>query len=362
MKERTKPAKFRWVWLAALSFQAAAGCARTASFVHCKPAQANIERVRRLAVLDVEGTRHMGPAATQALLDQLREGQIFELVGQAELERYAAAPILHQDGSHNLDVALDAANRLGIDAVLVSRLRFQESNGVSYGSVTFRIGDPEVAAVIRYELWDASSGTLLDRNQIASEVYDGELSQSAHGPSSEAKVLERLARQCAASAARELVPHESTVEVSLASAVWGPAAGEIREGNGFAQDGDWAQARRHWQTALERDPSNTAALYNLGLACEANREYERAVGYYEAALAQEDREVVRKSLERAQVAAAETHAFVAQRSPLRHAQNLAPPARALGPSGGQLTAGEVRPPIATSHWPALDRPARQTEP
>ena len=75
-----------------------------------------------------------------------------------------------------------------------------------------------------------------------------------------------------------------------ASAGSGAGSEHIQRGNGLARRGDWRAAQSAWQAALAANPNDDAALYNLGLACEAQRDYRKAAGHYYSAQRRNDSE------------------------------------------------------------------------
>jgi hypothetical protein len=289
--------------------------------------------MRSLAILDVRATLGLGEFASETLLTSLQQTGYYEIVGQSLLQKYSTEPVQLQDGTPNIEVALGAARQLGVDGLLVTSLRIKETSGKDYGTVVFRLGDPEILAAAKYELYDVRSGSLVDRNQVASETYHGELRKSSHGADSEARVLQQLVRGAAEQLSHELAPHESPVEVRLASAMWGAAATEIREGTQKAQQGDWPAAIVHWNNALAKDPENAAAQYNLGVAHEALYDFVRSMEHYEAALAKSEEPLYRDALERVRQSADHFRLARAQQA---FPQGPAPPARYvnLPPGGG----------------------------
>jgi tetratricopeptide (TPR) repeat protein len=74
------------------------------------------------------------------------------------------------------------------------------------------------------------------------------------------------------------------VAVTLAGGGWAKAGSEVRHGNKQAATGDWPEAARHWERALEHDPACHAAMHNLALAREAADDYQQARQLLERAI------------------------------------------------------------------------------
>jgi hypothetical protein len=289
--------------------------------------------MRSLAVLDVRATLDLGEFASESLSSCLQQTAHYELARESLLQEYSEIPLRRQDGSPDTKAALTAARRMGVDGLLVASLRIKEANGKDYGTVVFRLGDPEILAVAKYELYDVRSGSLVDRNQINSDPYQGELRKTGKGVDSEARVLQHLVREAAEKLSHELAPHESPIEVRLASAMWGAAATEIREGAKKARQGDWSAAATHWNNALREDPENAAALYNLGVAHEALHDFARSMQHYQAALEKSDEPLYRDALERVRQSADHFQLAQAQRA---YQPVTVPPARYVNlPTAGE---------------------------
>jgi tetratricopeptide (TPR) repeat protein len=143
-----------------------------------------------------------------------------------------------------------------------------------------------------YVLIDTNSSRVVGQNLVKSDFYRGEL-ESGRGPRSESTVFARLARQVGERVAGELAPHETVVEVTLA-----PGGGDVRDGIAAAKEGDWQKAKQHWSAAVQADTEDHAALYNLGLACEATGDLPGARHCYETALKLKDKGTYQRTLDR----------------------------------------------------------------
>jgi len=258
--------------------------------------------LRRLAVLQRGGKREEAAEAYAAVVASLQQSGAYQVVELEQLERFAPAQLLMSDGSVNMPVAMEAARRMHLDGLLTLEIRFVEPDGSMYGTKTFRIGDPVIAAGIRYELIDAWRGTVMDRNLVKSDFYRGELSSGRVSPTSETRVLSDLARQSGLKLANLLAPHQEEVEVKLAHASLGLGTSKLRQGVKAARQGDWQQARQLWNEAVQEDADNDAALYNLGVACEATGDHVAARQAYEAALRINDSSDYRAALDRVHLA------------------------------------------------------------
>lgn len=289
------------------------GCSSTASFRQLRPARVE-PSFHRLAVVNVPGHQEAAGEAGAIVWGRLQESGRYQLVSLERLQQASRAPILHQDRTLNSAALLDAAGRAGVDGILTTRVRFVESDGTLYGSKSFRFGDPKIVAELKYELIDAGSGTVIARNRVQSDSYVVESSDGSD-PGSEGRVMSDAARQIGQRAAEELLPHEAVVEVELAYQMVGSGAGDVRSGIAAAEDGDWQLARRHFSAAVEADGNNHAALYNLGLACEATGDLLQARRAYESALSLKPEDDYQQALTRLEHAEPEILLARAQQLP-----------------------------------------------
>jgi len=289
----------------------ASGCATTATLTKLQPASADVSSVRRLTVLYCAGPEDSGPLAHNTIVSTLAENSYYSLVDPAELERFAPGPLYDLGGKADTIVAIEAARRMRLDAILIPRVRYRREGGLDLGGSIVQIGDPTVTAAIHYQLIDVRTGHTLAKDRTTAS-YKGELTDDRTGPTSRQKVLAKLVREAAAKAARKITPHRTQLDVCLAGATFGKGSGAIRQGNKLAVQGDWANAMESWQSVLVEDPKNAAALYNLGVACEATNDFDRARSMYSAAGERSDNEMYRAALARVEQSGREYQVAVTQ--------------------------------------------------
>jgi hypothetical protein len=264
-----------------------------------KPAEAEIGNVCRLAVLDFTGPPELARLARDTFVARLREGGGYTLAEPSELARFAPAPLYDEDGQVNTVAAVEAAARMRLDGILVGRLLRREESMFGNSGSSLRIGDPTTTVALAIRLIDARTGKALFDDRAA-ESYTGELTDDRVGPTSEEKVMRRLVAASAAKAAAKITPHEVSVDVKLATATFGAGAAALRAGNRLARAGAWQPAMEQWQSALAENPQSHAAMYNLGLAYESVRDFQRAGQMYASAAEIADKELYREAMDRAE--------------------------------------------------------------
>jgi tetratricopeptide (TPR) repeat protein len=300
----------RWSLVGLLSL-ATLGCASQAQFTTLRPARADVSAVRRVAVLKFTGPGDAGTIARGTIVSRLRENGYYDLADPEALPRCAPAPLYAADSQLDVSAALEAARRLGLDAILLGRVRYQRDNGHALGGVTIRVGDPTTAAEVEFEFLDVRTGRRLVKD-AARRSYTGELTSDKTGSTSETKVLARLVRESAAEVAERIAPHQSAVEVPLAVAPFSRGATAILAGNKLAAQGDWAAAEERWRAALVANPDSDAARYNLGVAHEARQQFDRARELYAAAHQIKSHTLYERAIERVDRAAREQQLALAQ--------------------------------------------------
>ena len=178
----------------------------------------------------------------------------------------------------------------------------------------------------------------------------GELSKDPDNPDSEPRVMQRLIAACATEAVAKIVPHETSVPVPLANQMFGKGLFAVRAGNRLARAGDWEMASNKWRDALSADPENSAAMYNLGLAREAARDFDEAARMYAAAAALDESERCQNALQRVEKHESDYQLAMAQ------LQRQTPAATVHS-----LASGPTKPPMVGGFAPLLP-PANSSQP
>lgn len=303
--------KLAWQAMVLMYIGVTAGCATTATMTQIRPASADVSGVRRLAVLHCAGPEDSGPLAHDTMVSTLADNKYYWLVDPADLERVAPAPLYDSEGRANTTVAIEAARRMRMDAIVIPRIRYRSEGGFDMGGSVIQIGDPTATAAVDYRLIDVRTGHTFAKGQ-ATASYKGELTDDLTGPTSRKKVLAKLARAAAVEAAHKITPHQRQFDVQLAGATFGKGASAIRQGNELARQGDWAKATEHWQSALAENPESDAAMYNLGVACEAMNDFDRAYRMYAAAAERSDKDLYQQALTRVEQSGQEHQIALAQ--------------------------------------------------
>jgi len=292
-----------------------AGCTtRNATLQAWRPAEVDLAGVRTVAVLDVTGPSDLGRQTTEALIEQLEQAGELTVVDQAELNRVAQVSPYFQNGAPDVRAALQASRQLGVDLLVVGRLDCRINGSSELGATRLSIGSTKYDADLEWKAIDVASGRMRAAKNVAHHESTPPSESPAEDPHPQ-EMLGRLVRQCGQDAGRAITPHQEPVEVELAGAYWGKGASQVREGNEMAAKGDWETALRCWQLAADENPNSHAAIYNIGLAHEAQQDYEQARLSYAAALRVSQKDTYQQALARVDRAAQQQQLVVAQRRP-----------------------------------------------
>lgn len=142
-------------------------------------------------------------------------------------------------------------------------------------------------------LIDVATGLRLDGGSYRKRDSEAEEDYRIDSMITDGEMMRGLAGKVATKIAYDIAPHAVVEKVGLET------GGGCKEGVRLAQRGEWGAAADFWRSLVDSDPDNHAALYNLGVAAEVARDYEKAERYYVAALDIKDKSRYRKALERA---------------------------------------------------------------
>jgi Flp pilus assembly protein TadD len=131
-------------------------------------------------------------------------------------------------------------------------------------------------------------------------------------------VLDELTRKCIDEFVSMLAPHEVALKFSLArSHPLQRGQTLVGKGNDFARRGRWEEATAAWQQALEVNPANDAALYNLAMAHAARSDFTQAEEYAIQAMNLKHRDLYADGLDRIRSLAADHEQTLRQRQQAR---------------------------------------------
>lgn len=297
--------RMRSAWFACFLALLSPGCVRTAIVKFWEPAAIDTCGMNRIVVMDFTGDQ--GESVARSLSAELWENKFYAVVDPAELADQVQMAAFTKGNKGNLSGILGPAHEHGIDGVLLGEVLEYRCDDRHYRKKTFNFTNDvrpgitplggqaggleiretyvrEGTVTIAFRLVDAATGELRAARQV-SKSYTGHIENGTGRLPSKEEILQQLTEDCLTEIVDMLAPHESTSQITLArSDVWSRGHREVKQGLVHAEKGDWEEAEQKWQLALELNPSNHAALFNLAVAADHRQEYALAENFAMQAL------------------------------------------------------------------------------
>lgn len=291
----------RWVPACVWAALLIPGCAITAPATAWKPAEIDVEGLHKLAVLDFTGEN--GAAVSASVTTRLWENGFYALVDQTELQ-----PVRMASAVNPVDVItpadyLDSARTRAVDGIIVGDVieyrcddqvltntdihvgtnraedlgHGGERGGVDVGVSQNQTVHREATVSIAFRLVEVETGDVrATRKTTHSFQGDFAAGGSGHMPA-KGEILDELTQECVNEFIAMLAPQEVELLLPLArSHLFQGGQALVGKGNDFARRGRWEEAMASWRQALQKNPTNDAALYNLAVAHAAQHEYTPA--------------------------------------------------------------------------------------
>lgn len=274
------------------------GCQHCCQYQALEPARTSLPGVNRVAVVNFGGDN--GPAVAAALSARLWNADFHTLVDSSQFNPIRTASHSSAGGPTDANVILAAAREAQVDGVLMGDVIEYRCEDQNLTSTHFGFGQSEAAngryhaegmgihfssedtliregtVTVSYKLVNPETGELLATDTV-SRSFEGRLVNGNGTLPSQGEVLDNLLSECASEIVAALAPHEVSVEVELVTRSWWQSGSRIvRRGVDDAESGDWDAAESAWNEALEEDPENDAALFNLAWLAARNRKFETA--------------------------------------------------------------------------------------
>ena len=268
------------------------GCATTKVTIPVwRAPELDASGMRRIAVADLQGPApHAGLARDVLAAELVRRN--YE-VPDAQTTRELLPAVIPFRG-HNVDVRLlvEQARRAGFDGLLVGEVTCE---GDADSSVT--IGNPLLRVAVQTQLIDVRTGNVRGAAE-SHRSRQGRLSRRDEAKNSKREVYATLAREAARETAAKLAATSVDIEVPLAEPHDKDDGHAMQAGAKAVRSSDWEAAAAHFEQARAANPTSHAAMYNLGLAHEAQRDFATARHWYFAALKQHESATYRAALTR----------------------------------------------------------------
>lgn len=272
-----------------------AGCAHTTVVSCLEPAAIDVAGMSRVTVVPFAGTR--GHEFSALLSARLWENNFYDVVDRSEFS--PEFQLVGHQAAPSLEELLAAAQEADLDGMILGRVveyrcdeQWVSSQVLSpTNPMDFSIGSEiasltrpstsdavlrEASVVIHFQFIDVETGEVRASRQVEHR-YVEQAEDHAAGAVSEEVILGQLMEQCLSEIVDTVAPHEASCEMNLAKCdFWVKGAREANRGLKLANKGDWSGAEAAWQQAVETNPNNHAAHFNLSIAAARQQDYDAA--------------------------------------------------------------------------------------
>ncbi len=292
------------------------GCAHTAVVRSMEPAQIDVSGMARIAVMDFTGEN--GNAVATNLSGKLWKNEFYTIVDRSEIKS-TILPAAY-DATEPLNEVLGPAKAAGLDGVILGEVVEYRCEDDHLSSTAFNFqndedehGDHEHertgfgfeqnetvvregTVTIAFRLVDVNTGEVRASEQV-SHHFEGKSVNGQVPLPPKGEVLDNLTQACIEDVITMLAPHEVECKIQLAWCdVWTRGHSHVRQGSTLASRGDWEGAKDKWKAALEINPQNHAAMFNLAVCAVQDKDYTTAEDYAMQAVRIEHKECYAKGL------------------------------------------------------------------
>ena len=292
------------------------GCSKKVLLNVTKPARYDVSDLKRIAIVDFKGPRRVGQTVGQKFQDRLWKTQYFSILERQELRQILDEHALQMSGVVDDSTAVEFGKILGVD-------------GIVFGDVfTYAVQDVPGTEKVKEQVWTGEYETdkngkvitekvagkkqkkkkykeeMVSRKTIQRNISvgvnfrlvsieTGEIRATDSKSRSFSKkyfphkdklpektqILNQLTDEILASFVPLLSPHKVSI-----SKTFEEDNDQVDLGIEMAQKNLWDKAIDIWQKEADKNPKNSAAVYNLGIAYEAYGDLSKAEEMYERAL------------------------------------------------------------------------------
>nr|MBI3612281.1 tetratricopeptide repeat protein [Nitrospirota bacterium] len=237
------------------------------------PASVNLKAkgVHSLAVTTFEGPGDSGRKVAELLTARLVESQYFKVVEREKLLALEQEQVLAMTGVVDEKQAAKAGKVLGVDALVL-------------GKVMPHLGQGKLA--LAYRVVKTETGEILMARQVMggnSEEGRGMRRAFRKNEGEWPELMAKPAQHAVAKAVASLQPHPVKVDRGFENGGWLFGDADVKQGIEYIKANRPEDAIAQWEGIVARDPMNSAAWYDLGIAYEIMSEFDKAERAYRAA-------------------------------------------------------------------------------
>jgi tetratricopeptide (TPR) repeat protein len=268
------------------------------------PAQKNLSKYARLAVIEFEGTgaSRVRSELEAKLLDAKVNGEpYFTLVSRDRLDKVLQEQSKGQSVRFDERSTVTIGKLLGADALVTGMVTEYKADGkrnterrehtegkkekkrTVYETHYCAYREARVRADVK--IIDARTAAVVAAVPLSGTAQDGGcMADSYPSLESDDSLFDRALTSMGSELQAMVVPREIVRSVKLRTKDKDKGATErLKRGAEYAEGGSWDMASEEWEQVLQQNPDCAAAHYNLGVAREAEGQLERAREHYKKA-------------------------------------------------------------------------------
>ena len=288
------------------------------------PAQIDLSRYKKIAVLDFDGTQ--GKKIASYIESEISKVQIdqkpyFNLISRSHLDKVLKEQALHMTGAINPKTASKVGGILGAGAVITGSVntydsedrQYYASDGascmdrtvfVSFTAQFINVQTGEIITSIREEKKNTATqkrgGRKESTGSLAAEILIAGIEATLEiGFGPKEQMLDQAAQIVAANFVKKITPRVETTYINLETqdeetGMLGMVGirqtpeqkalnDMIKAGCDYGKAGLWEKAMSIWEDALKKKPTCAAVYFNLGVAYEMKGNLTKSKEMYEKA-------------------------------------------------------------------------------
>jgi hypothetical protein len=291
-------------------------CSKKVLISVTKPAEYDVSDLKRIALVDFNGPQRIGEVVAQKFQDQLWKAQYFSILERKELQRILEEHALQMSGIINDSTAVEFGKILGVDGMILGdvfsydvkdtpgreevkeKVWTGEYEKDKKGNIIYektatgkrkkkkykeefvmrRTIQRDVNVGINFRLVSIKTGEIR-ASDSKSHSFSRKYFPHKDNIPEKNQILNQLTDQVLMGFIPLLTPHTVTVRKTFEK-----DNDDVNLGIEMAQKGLWDRAIKIWHEVMEKNPGNTAAIFNLGIAYEATGDLLNAEKMYERAL------------------------------------------------------------------------------
>lgn len=261
------------------------GCAKKAVVPITRPADINLVGIKRIAIGDITG--NAGTALSDILTQKLFESGRYEVLDRQNINTVMREHNLNMSGAVDEATAVQIGGLLGTSAMIFGSSNGQYSQNTEIGQ-PYSCGSKRESKVCRdykknaqgritttLKVVDLKTGKIIAIKNFSEEGSDSAWEANEWPPDIDRDVLMgKILNATASKFMKMIAPYTDFVSVEFDDDSNMP---EVNAGIESAQKGLWDSASIQFKNAVDRNPNDAAAWYNLGLAYMYTYRFDDAI-------------------------------------------------------------------------------------